>query len=693
MGHACAVCLEGNNPDLTWVAIHECGHVFHDTCLYQWYNVAAKRVCPNCKVPFHHSKCLRVFLESQDEGGSPPRADSPNRPPQASILELRRLEALCETIQTSLQERQAEVEKLQAKTKEDKKRIDTLCHQARVTECAHSTAVAERDRAKMQKLELEQIVKSLQERNEALEAKDMEHSLLHDISLDRSALAKLTWGKNPDMVIATQHKVLEQRNDERKSFMEKVSAACAAQRKAEQKVSIAEEENAKLRGRIKHFREVIDEKERDVLKQDFRVGQLEEELKRAQSGRKRSADGMDRNGMDGPGASSRKRTAGFQGTKWRDAGASLEGIPEVEANIISKGFGDGAGSGRAEDAEGFGDGDIHFEAEDSADEGEDGFRPDAGPDGMPSDTGGRARGSGASDVPSPTRDSENEAEVFPTSFRFAAEDDGENEQEEAVKRGPEQRIGATLGEVDPNASELDGMRIRRGAGSLPGASQEEGIRDVLRNRGMEGTGSLFRSEVGRKRAESSLVATIRKNIQETKKPKFGYKPSRDTGPATGAPVVRASVIGERPNQPQVSPRVRAPTTSLFSKDESADTGGVSSGGCGWKGRGAPESQFTGERGTSGRSSRPLGGVRGFSEQGIERQKRDAINKLVAKESGGSQCMQAVEKGLDKAKPPTSGRGILGGNVMPSAHRGGSSLFTRLPAKRSTSKVTDFFARK
>lgn len=41
-------------------------------------------------------------------------------------------------------------------TQEDKKRIDTLCHQARVTECAHATAVAERDRARMQKLELEE---------------------------------------------------------------------------------------------------------------------------------------------------------------------------------------------------------------------------------------------------------------------------------------------------------------------------------------------------------------------------------------------------------------------------------------------------------------------------------------------------------------------------------------------------------
>lgn len=37
---------------------------------------------------------------------------------QASILELRRLEALCETIQLSLQERQAEVEKLQAKVRQ-----------------------------------------------------------------------------------------------------------------------------------------------------------------------------------------------------------------------------------------------------------------------------------------------------------------------------------------------------------------------------------------------------------------------------------------------------------------------------------------------------------------------------------------------------------------------------------------------
>lgn len=36
--------------------------------------------------------------------------------------------------------------------------------------------------------------------------------------------------------------------------MEKVSAACAAQRKAEQKVAIAEEENGKLRGKIKHLR-------------------------------------------------------------------------------------------------------------------------------------------------------------------------------------------------------------------------------------------------------------------------------------------------------------------------------------------------------------------------------------------------------------------------------------------------------
>lgn len=437
------------------------------------------------------------------------------------------------------------------------------------------------------------------------------------------------------------------------------------------------------------------------------MGQLEEELKRAQSGRKRSADGTDLNGTEGPGGSSRKRSAGLglnDGKRWRHASASLAGSPKGKQR---EGFGDLGGLG-AEGVEGFGDGDFHFEAEDSADEGEHGFRSEAGPDGTSLAKEARARGGEVSDVPNPAAESsEDEAEVFPTSFRFAAEEDGEDgtaergpkqrNGTEPAERGPEQRNGTALDEVDPNASELDGMRIRRGAGSLPGASQEEKTGDDLRTGGGIGSGSYFRSEVGRKRAESSLVATIRKNIHETKKPRFGYKPSREGMPGTGAPVGRASVPEKRLNPPQVSPRVKAPTTSFFSNDESGDTGGVSSGGCGWKGRGAPESQMSGERGTSVRSlltnSKPVGGLRGYSEQGFDRQARATVKEVDAKHTIGSRCMQVTQKDLGRAKPSNAGRGILGGSVMPSAHRTGSSLFNRLPAKRSTPKVTDFFAKK
>lgn len=45
----CSVCLEDMSPGI--IAISDCGHTFHDMCIYNW--LSEKSSCPLCRAPVH----------------------------------------------------------------------------------------------------------------------------------------------------------------------------------------------------------------------------------------------------------------------------------------------------------------------------------------------------------------------------------------------------------------------------------------------------------------------------------------------------------------------------------------------------------------------------------------------------------------------------------------------------------------
>lgn len=467
------------------------------------------------------------------------------------------------------------------------------------------------------------------------------------------------------------------------------------------------------------LQEMIDEKERAQLKQDFRVGQLDDELKRAERGCshcKRFAVG--------PGLLRRasERDSDRPNNEMQ-RGQELDGAAD---SVIGS---DANGTARNDEIErndgverSFSDGDIHFEAEESDDQDGEDMRCDSGAQKVRNGEDGT--GFGAADCDArfgsngPQRDGfeeglGGETVVFPSAFVFTAEEDEweETARPEEGQANPQDNPQANqeekeeaLEEVDVNAGGLDGLRIRRGGGALPVAPgegpgmgmryTEAGRTDCVRPSLLPDSLRPSSILVGRKGTGSTLVATVRNNILETRKPKFGYRPSR------AAMAGGESVLGKRPpppGLPPVSQRVRAPTTSLDSRDdESVDTGGANSGGSGWRGRGVPVSQLSDGREKSGGSCL-VSSKSGEGAQSLNERARAEIHggtgSHFQRRNLGARGMLPAGNHVDTLGVRKA-NGILAGTAA-SGRGGRGSLFGRPPVGRMnrTAKVTDFFGKK
>jgi hypothetical protein len=460
------------------------------------------------------------------------------------------------------------------------------------------------------------------------------------------------------------------------------------------------------------MQEMIDEKERAQLKQDFRVGQLDDDLKRAERGCSHCKRFSVRPGVPRrpPKRDSDRPDIEMQRSQELD-GAAASGIGS-DANKMGRNDGIERNNGVERS---FSDGDIHFDAEESGDEKGEDIRCGSGAQGDGNGEDGTGFGAVNFDAPfgtnGPQRDGfeeglGGETVVFPTAFVFTAEEDeweetARPEEGQANPQVNQEEKEETLEEVDGNAGGLDGLQIRRGGGTLPFAPVEgpgggvryteagriDCVRPNLHPDNLRPSSML----IGRKGMGFTLVATVRNNILETKKPKFGYRPSR------AAMAGGESVLGKRPpppGLPPVSQRVRAPTTSLDSRDdESVDTGGANSG---WRGRGVPVSQlFDGREKSSGSCL-----VGSKLAEGSKRSKERAREEIHGGTGSHVQCQNLGSRGTRPAGNhlDTLGvgkaNGILAGTAA-SGRGGRGSLFGRPPVGRMnrTAKVTDFFGKK
>ena len=57
----CPICLDNLSQTDIWVAITNCGHVFHKKCLTD----SIGYFCPFCTTPYNKKNVCRLFIESQ----------------------------------------------------------------------------------------------------------------------------------------------------------------------------------------------------------------------------------------------------------------------------------------------------------------------------------------------------------------------------------------------------------------------------------------------------------------------------------------------------------------------------------------------------------------------------------------------------------------------------------------------------
>ena len=80
MSH-CSVCLDVATDKC--VVLHDCGHVYHLSCIKKWYQTKASgrpahAPCPKCKVPFDLGRMVTVYLDVRKDalGATPGVASS-----------------------------------------------------------------------------------------------------------------------------------------------------------------------------------------------------------------------------------------------------------------------------------------------------------------------------------------------------------------------------------------------------------------------------------------------------------------------------------------------------------------------------------------------------------------------------------------------------------------------------------------